>query len=315
MNAPKDSEKESQALQILGHHEEISPDQNPEDEKKVSVNGAEGRQLVGDSILESIARGEDDDARHQPGDDLENSSPVVDNTTDQEPISEITEKTSPVNPKDTVYGCGYPDMPDPRDPARILNRNDLRKQRLLFWGIIATINIGMTMIAIFEHTGMVVFVFILFIKSKDFLSCLVSAFGLLIRSIYRIFKPLSPVPRQWILTLIPAYSESEEQIVRTIYSLRDNDVGKHRQVMVVLLDGRPRDVRSHMTRTIRDFERPYVSLKHKRGVLKITAGFAEDVPVIIIEKVKNSGKRKSDSDTAHHANHKIRKEGLPCLMP
>lgn len=147
----------------------------------------------------------------------------------------------------------------------------------------------MAMVALFANEGLVVFCFILFIKSKDFLSVLLSAGGLLARRIYRIFKPLAPVPQQWILTLIPAYSESEEQIVKTIYSLRDNDVEPHRQVMVVLLDGKPRDVRSHMTRFVREFQRPYVSLKHKRGVLKIIAGFMQDVPVIVIEKLKNSG--------------------------
>ncbi|GME46764.1 glycosyltransferase family 2 protein [Neofusicoccum parvum] len=63
--------------------------------------------------------------------------------------------------------------------------------------------------------------------------------------------------------------------------------------MVVLLDGKHRDVRSHMTKVIREFERPYISLKQKRGVLQIKAGFMEDVPVIVIEKVKNSGKKDS----------------------
>ena len=113
---------------------------------------------------------------------------------------------------------------------------------------------------------------------------------MLVTYIYRLFKPLEAVPRQWILTLIPAYSESEEQIVKTIYSLRDNDVGQHRQVMVVMLDGKPRDVRRHMTRVVRDFERPYITIRHKRGLLRIIAGFAQDVPLIIIEKIKNSGR-------------------------
>ncbi|KAK8166195.1 chitin synthase-domain-containing protein [Phyllosticta citrichinensis] len=199
----------------------------------------------------------------------------------------------PVRLEDTVEGCGYPEIPDPEDPARILGPKDLRNQRIFFFSVILCLNIGMAMVALFANEGMVVFCFILFIKSKDFLSVIISALGLFIRKIYRIFKPLPPVPTQWILTLIPAYSESEEQIVKTIYSLRDNDVEPHRQVMVVLLDGKPRDVRRHMTRFVRKFQRPYISLKHKRGVLKITAGFMEDVPVIVIEKLKNSGKKDS----------------------
>ncbi|KAK8193851.1 chitin synthase-domain-containing protein [Phyllosticta capitalensis] len=213
-------------------------------------------------------------------------------TAQEDVENEKTEK-EPVRPEDTVEGCGYPEIPDPEDPARILGPKDLRNQRIFFFSTIVCLNIGMAMVALFANEGLVVFCFILFIKSKDFLSVLLSAGGLLARRIYRIFKPLAPVPQQWILTIIPAYSESEEQIVKTIYSLRDNDVEPHRQVMVVLLDGKPRDVRSHMTRFVREFQRPYVSLKHKRGVLKIIAGFMQDVPVIVIEKLKNSGKKDS----------------------
>jgi hypothetical protein len=293
MIALKDGENCNDTLQMMsGQRGEGSPDQDGQVEKKMATIYEATPQLVGESTGEYAANC--DDARHEVGSN-QDKAPTNGNTTEPQPVNEAQEKDLPIEPQDTVDRCGYPTIPDPQDPARILNRSDLWKQRIIFWSIIASLNIGMTMIAVFAHTGMVVFVFILFIKSKDFLSSLLSAFGLLTRFIYRIFRPLSPVSPQWILTLIPAYSESEEQIIKTIYSLRDNDVGKHRQVMVVLLDGRHRDVRSHMTRIIRDFKRPYVSLKQKRGVLKITAGFVDDVPVIVIEKLKNSGKMESEA--------------------
>ncbi|KAF2090454.1 glycosyltransferase family 2 protein [Saccharata proteae CBS 121410] len=204
-----------------------------------------------------------------------------------------SERPKTIRPEDTIAGCGYPKIPDPADPARVLGPRDLRFQRIAFLGTIICLNVACAATAIWVHDGVFVFVFILFIKSKDFLSVIVSAVGLTVRAIWRFFRPLKPVRRQWILTLIPAYSESEEQIVKTIYSLRDNDVEPHKQVMVVLLDGKPRDVKSHMTKTIREFERPYITLKFKRGVLKITAGFMEDMPVLVLEKVKNSGKKDS----------------------
>ncbi|KAL5433240.1 hypothetical protein PMIN05_008452 [Paraphaeosphaeria minitans] len=307
MNAPRNAEKESDTFEESNQHREISPDQKQQGKKQVTVSNSGTTQLVSDSVAESIARDDRDEANHES--DNDNNVSINDNTTHLESLSNFAWEESAVRAEDTVRGCGYPDIPDPRDPARILDRSELRKQRLIFWGIIAVINVGMAMIAVFAHKGMIVFVFILFIKSKDFLSCLVSAFGLLIRRIYRIFRPLSPVSQQWILTLIPAYSESEEQIVKTIYSLRDNDVGKHRQVMVVLLDGRHRDIRSHMTRIIRDFRRPYISLKHRRGVLKITAGFAEDVPVIVIEKMRNSGKK--DSLVLCHDLFNVPRKNIP----
>ncbi|KAM5369998.1 hypothetical protein ACJZ2D_008681 [Fusarium nematophilum] len=199
----------------------------------------------------------------------------------------------PSSPESTAENCGYPPIEDPSDPARILTQRDLRNQRIIFLGIIVLLNICMTITAFFGKKSKIIFLLILFIKSKDFLSAILSPLGMMTRFTYHLFRPPAEVSQLWILSLIPAYSESEEQIVKTIYSLRDNGVEPHRQVMVVILDGKPRDVRSHMTRVIRGFERPYVSLKWKRGCLRVIAGFMMDVPVIVIEKVKNAGKKDS----------------------
>ncbi|KAJ4264278.1 hypothetical protein NW762_005474 [Fusarium torreyae] len=208
-------------------------------------------------------------------------------------VSEKPVVNCPTHANDTVETCGYPEIEDPVDPARILTKLDLRNQRIAFLGVIVFLNICMAITAFFGKKSKLIFILILFVKSKDFLSAIVSPTGMMVRAIYQKFYPPKTVNRRWILSLIPAYSESEEQIVKTIFSLRDNGVEPHKQVMVVILDGNPRDVRSHMTRMVREFKRPYVSLKWKRGVLNILAGFMEDVPVIVIEKVKNAGKKDS----------------------
>ncbi|KAF5688779.1 chitin synthase [Fusarium denticulatum] len=200
---------------------------------------------------------------------------------------------APVHANDSIETCGYPKIDDPVDPARILSKRDLRNQRVAFMGIIVIINICMAITAFFGKKSKLIFIVILFVKSKDFLSAILSPTGMMYRAIHDKLYPPKPVPRKWILSLIPAYSESEEQIVKTIFSLRDNGVEPHKQVMVVILDGKPRDVRSHMTRMVREFQRPYVSLRWKKGVLNVLAGFMEDVPVIVIEKVKNAGKKDS----------------------
>ncbi|KAH7233647.1 chitin synthase-domain-containing protein [Fusarium tricinctum] len=208
-------------------------------------------------------------------------------------VSEKPVEAAPTFANDTIETCGYPKIEDPVDPARILSPKDLRTQRVAFMGLIVILNICMAITALFGKKSKLIFVLILFVKSKDFLSAILSPTGMMCRAIYQKFYPPKPVARRWILSLIPAYSESEEQIVKTIFSLRDNGVDPHRQVMVVILDGKPRDVRSHMTRMVREFQRPYVSLKWKKGVLNVLAGFMEDVPVIVIEKVKNAGKKDS----------------------
>ncbi|KAH8665305.1 ESV-1-84 [Ilyonectria robusta] len=194
---------------------------------------------------------------------------------------------------DTVESCQYPAVEDPINPARILTNANLRKQRIIFMILIVILNIVMAVITIFAKESKLNLIVVLLFKSKDFLSALVSMLGMIFNGLRRQVRHLEPVSQRWILSLIPAYSESEEQIVKTVYSLRDNDVEPHRQVMVIVLDGNPRDVRSHMTRVVREFERPYISLKWKRGILRITVGFMEDVPVIVIEKVQNAGKKDS----------------------
>jgi hypothetical protein len=63
--------------------------------------------------------------------------------------------------------------------------------------------------------------------------------------------------------------------------------------MCVVLDGKPRGILSHMTKVVKTWERPYVTLRFKMGTLKLAAGFIDDVPVVVIEKVKNAGKKDS----------------------
>ncbi|KAF5666941.1 chitin synthase [Fusarium circinatum] len=193
----------------------------------------------------------------------------------------------------TVETSGYPEVDDPVDPARVLSRQDLTKQRIIFLGAILLLNIILAITAILGKESKISLAMIYFIKSKGFLSSIISPIGLVFTKVQQALWPPDPVTQRWILSLIPAYSESEEQIVKTIFSLRDNGMEPHRQVMVVILDGQPRDIRGNMTRVITQLERAYISFKWKRGTLRIIAGYMEDVPVIVLEKLKNGGKKDS----------------------
>lgn len=189
----------------------------------------------------------------------------------------------------------YPVIDDPVDPARKLGRVDLIQQRSVFTSGIFMVNAALLIVALAAPraaAGAWVLSFICFIKSKDCLSALISCIYLSSMGVYHYFKPLAPVESKWILSLIPAYSESEEQIVKTVFSLRDNGVAPHKQVMAIVLDGKQRDVKKHM-RITKTFTRPYVTSKFKRNDLVINAGFMEDVPVICFEKVNNAGKKDS----------------------
>ncbi|GAB7356070.1 hypothetical protein MBLNU459_g6686t1 [Dothideomycetes sp. NU459] len=196
---------------------------------------------------------------------------------------------------DALVSVQYPVIADPIDPARRLGRRDLVGQRTVFSSGLVGVNAALAIVAMVapaRAAGVWVLAFILFIKSKDCLSSILGAITVVGGAIYHYFKPLPPVESKWILSLIPAYSESEEQIVKTVFSLRDNGTAPHKQVMCIILDGKERNIKQHM-RITRSFRRQYVTSKFKRNDLVINAGFMDDVPVISFEKVKNAGKKDS----------------------
>lgn len=187
----------------------------------------------------------------------------------------------------------WPSIRTTYDPARKLKPDEVWTQRTFVYCLVFIVNVATLVAALLAKNHTWVFAFIIFVKSKDCIQSIYSAIALGLRSIYRIFFPPRPVEGKWILTLIPAYSESEEQIVKTVFSLRDNDVEPHKQVMCVILDGRHRDVREHMTMVIKSFRCAYTTSKQKAGELSVDVGFMEDVPVIVIEKLQNAGKKDS----------------------
>ncbi|GAB7361421.1 hypothetical protein MBLNU230_g1477t1 [Neophaeotheca triangularis] len=181
----------------------------------------------------------------------------------------------------------------PPTPVRKLTKPELLLQRVLFGSIILALNVLPMVLVGVHESGLWVLILILFFKSKDFLSVLIQIYFRLYYGGKSLFVKAPAKKSSWILSLIPAYSESEEQIVKSMYSLRDNDTGDHKQVFCVILDGKSRPIQDRMTKIVASFERDYLNLKYKVGTLRINAGFIEDMPVICIEKVLNAGKKDS----------------------
>ncbi|KAF2147913.1 glycosyltransferase family 2 protein, partial [Myriangium duriaei CBS 260.36] len=185
----------------------------------------------------------------------------------------------------------YSDPPEPVDQAHVLTPRELSFQRYGFFASVLIVNTLSILLAYLQHQGTAIFTVILFIKSRDILSVVITVVGMIARSVDRFFNPVPPITSQFILTLIPAYSESQEQILKAIHALRNNGVEPHHQVMLVILDGKPVDIKSSMTKVCKELERPHDTFKGKRISLGITAGFIGDVPVLVIQKRRNSGKK------------------------
>ncbi|KAK5999952.1 hypothetical protein QM012_005040 [Aureobasidium pullulans] len=231
-------------------------------------------------------------------------------TVTEEPKSTHQEHVVPTM-QETFVTTTYPEIADPVDPCRNLTRMDLIKQRVVFSSNIFAINLAMLVFALWAPkaiSGRWVLSFIVFIKSKDCISSLIGCAYLIYKAIKNFFVPPTPVESKWILSLIPAYSESEEMIKNCVFSLRDNDAQPHKQVMCIILDGKPRDVKQYM-RITTTFKRQYVTSRFKRNSVVITAGFMEDAPVIVFEKVKNAGKK--DSLILCHDLFNVMREDAP----
>lgn len=188
---------------------------------------------------------------------------------------------------------GWPILGQPLANGKKLTERSTTIQRAIFIAVVAGLNTALAIGALYSKTPHVPLAFILFFKAKDCLCALLSILAFFVDRFWSLFKPSVGVSQRWILSLIPTYNESEEQILKCIESLNDNDLGPHRQVMVVIMDGKPKELRSEMSRTIAEIERPYHTLKDTSGSLRIAAGWIRQAPVILIEKAANCGKKDS----------------------
>ncbi|KAI6912548.1 glycosyltransferase family 2 protein [Hortaea werneckii] len=192
-----------------------------------------------------------------------------------------------------TFGNFDGDDEKPVDPKRVLSRRELGLQRILFAAAILGLNAVLVILSGLRHSGTWVLVVIIFFKSKDAISVLIQIADRLYRGFRRLLKRQPETKPAWILSLIPVYSESEEQIIKALRSLRHNGLGKHKQVMCIILDGKPRNIKGHMTRVAASFSWKYVNLKWTVGTLNIDVGFVDDIPIVAIEKVANAGKKDS----------------------
>ncbi|PHH76887.1 hypothetical protein CDD80_1147 [Ophiocordyceps camponoti-rufipedis] len=197
------------------------------------------------------------------------------------------------NPPDTPNDG--PSIPSPRSQGKKLTSKQLLLQRILFITLVLVVNIGLGALVICADVGYAPLVIMLVFKLQDCLSTIVAMTCLSWKGLRCCFsrKESEPRPGKWILTLLPAYNESEEQILKALDGLRDNVVRPDRQIVVIVLDGKPKDgLRESFYNIVADFSRPYQSLRNRPGILRITAGFfPQDMPVILIEKDRNSGKK------------------------
>ena len=176
---------------------------------------------------------------------------------------------------------------------RKLSQENLIKQRLGFGVFIFCVNTACLVVALTSHRHLWVLVLILFVKSKDILSTAVAIIGLLMKPAYIQNDKRIEVTPKWIISCVTAYAETEHQIMRTITSVIRFSTKPHKMILVVILDGKPQSILPHFTSFVSSMRRPYQTWKQAHGELNIYAGFMEQIPVILLEKIRNAGKKDS----------------------
>lgn len=166
-------------------------------------------------------------------------------------------------------------------------------QRILFslFIFLANIALGLAYLGSFKHPYMLPV--LVFMKSKDVLSTAANYVELL-HNLFRnlLWPPKKPDPR-WILSLVCAYAETEEQILKTVFSLARGSTQPHKQVICIILDGKPRDILSKMSTINVSVKRSYTTWRGNRGEITVNAGHLEGIPLLLVVKAKNAGKKDS----------------------
>jgi chitin synthase len=109
--------------------------------------------------------------------------------------------------------------------------------------------------------------------------------------VFRIKERDVIIKKSNIVSLVPVYSETKEQIDGTVNSVIDNDIGDHTNLIVIFCDGLEVSIQDSLTEVIEITEEQYVSWKLVENTLTITYGRINENPCIIFKKKKNQGKR------------------------
>lgn len=183
--------------------------------------------------------------------------------------------------------------------------------RIAFGSIILSINITLLITYFLTHHHQYLLAILVFMKSKDLLSTLADVVGLTYQSIHNRLYPPEDVGSRWILSLVSAYAETDDQILKTINSLVAQELGSHLQVICVIVDGKNPELLPHFTTVTNSFRQAYTTWKGGNSEMDVHAGFIGPTPIIYMRKIRNAGKK--DSLIMGHDLFNFPRKNMPIL--
>lgn len=165
-------------------------------------------------------------------------------------------------------------------------------KKYLYLLLIVCLNIGFTAFVYFVTSYRIVMYLVLFLKSKDIITTTIWLFSLIRSACITQRSDHGPINNQNIVSIIPAYSETYDQIIRTLNSIVDNEIGQNRNLLFIVCDGKENGLEKAINLIKKDTV-PYRSWKLINNSLTLMYGYYRGTPCVIIQKNLNQGKKDS----------------------
>jgi len=97
-----------------------------------------------------------------------------------------------------------------------------------------------------------------------------------------------------IVSIIPMYSETKEQVEGTIFSIIDkNKCINCKNLLCIISDGKKSNLIETFTQILLQYDINYISWKNDENILSVTYGYINETPCLFLNKKNNMGKRDS----------------------
>lgn len=181
-----------------------------------------------------------------------------------------------------------------RNRTRLFTTNAtfyLKKWAYVF-GILTVNALGSALVYYTKRLQVILYI-ILFLKAKDIIMSVMFMFNMFYQDLFvDTSLPENDDSQEKIVAFVPAYKETVEQVSRTVDSLIANKIGTKQMVLCVVSDG-GNDYDSLIERKMISRMCSYTSWLNTQVRVVISYGTRNGVPVVLVSKFENVGKKDS----------------------